>query len=146
MAKISKKIIINSPLEKVFNYVVASENWTKYVTSLTDVKDVSSSNVEPGTTFKWEYRMMGIKFNGKGFVTENVKNKKFGLKMEGSFPIIETYTFAKVDEGTELAFDIEYEVPGKLVGSFANRVVIEKLNKKEAAYVLSRVKTLCESL
>lgn len=146
MATISKKIVIKSPVEKVFKFVVDPENWTKYVTSLTDIRDVSSNKVEQGTTFKWEYRMMGMKFNGKGVVTENVRNKSFGLMMEGHFPIVEKYTFTKSDEGTELSFEIEYGVPGKLLGSFANKVVIEKLNKKEAAYVLARVKTLCEEL
>ena len=146
MATIAKKIFINSPVGKVFSFVTSPDNWTKYVTSLTDVRDVSSQNVDPGTTFKWEYRMFGMNFRGKGQVIENIKNRKFGLKMEGSFPIVEKYTFTPVDDGTELLFELEYEVPGKLLGSIANRVVIEKLNKKEAANVLSKVKTFCEEL
>ncbi|MBI5102531.1 MAG: SRPBCC family protein [Nitrospirae bacterium] len=146
MATISRKIIINAPVEKVFSFVTAPDNWTKYVTSLTDIRDVSSAKVEKGATFKWEYKMFGMKFKGKGFVTENVKNKKFGLKMEGGFPIVETYSFTPSEKGTELSFDIEYEMPVKLMESFANKVVLEKVNKKEAAAVLSQVKTLCEEL
>ncbi len=146
MATISKKIVINAPVGKVFDFVTSPENWTKYVTSLINVSDVSSKQVGSGTTFKWEYRMLGMNFRGKGFVVENVKNKKFGLKMEGGFPIVESYTFTPVEKGTELLFEIEYEVPGKLMGSIANKVVLEKLNKKEAANVLGKVKTLCEEL
>ncbi len=146
MATITKKIFIDSPVSKVFDFVTSPENWTKYVTSLTDVREVSSPGVEPGTTFKWEYRMFGMNFHGKGHVIENVRNKKFGIKMEGGFPIIEKYAFSPVDKGTELLFEMEYEIPGKLLGSIANKVVIEKLNKKEAANVLAKVKTLCEEL
>jgi ligand-binding SRPBCC domain-containing protein len=146
MATISKKIKINAPVGKVFNFVTSSDNWTKYVTSLVDVKDVSSHKVEPGTTFKWTYRMFGMNFNGKGQVLENKKNRNFALKMEGNFPIVEKYTFTPVDKGTELSFQMEYQIPGKLMGSIANKVVIEKLNKREAVNVLSKVKTLCEEL
>lgn len=146
MATISRKIFIDSPVSKVFNFVTSPGNWTKYVTSLTDVKEVSSDNSEPGTTFKWEYRMFGMNFKGKGRVIENVKNKKFGLMMEGGFPIVERYAFSPSDKGTELLFEMEYEIPGKLLGSIANKVVIEKLNRKEAANVLSKVKTLCEEI
>jgi ligand-binding SRPBCC domain-containing protein len=146
MASITKKIVINAPVGKVFNYVTRPENWTKYVTSLIDVRDVSSDKIETGTTFKWTYRMLGMNFNGKGHVTEYVKNKKFGLKMEGSFPIQETYAFTPVERGTELSFDIQYEVPGKIMGIVAKRGLIEKLNKKETANVIGKIKMLCEEL
>jgi ligand-binding SRPBCC domain-containing protein len=146
MPSITKKIVINSPVGRVFTFITSPENWTKYVTSLTDVRDVSSQSVAAGTTFRWTYRMLGMNFNGTGEVTENVKNKRFALQMKGGFPIKEKYVFSPADKGTELSFEIEYEVPGKLMGSIANRVVIEKLNKKEAATVLSKVKTLCEEL
>lgn len=146
MATIAKKIFIDSPVSKVFDFVTSPENWTKYVTSLTDVREVSSPEVGPGTTFKWEYRMFGMNFRGKGHVIENVKNKKFGMKMEGGFPIIEKYTFSPSEKGTDLLFEMEYEIPGKLLGSIANKAVIEKINRKEAANVLSKVKTLCEEL
>ncbi len=146
MASIAKKITINAPVEKVFAFLTDPENWTKYVTSLIDVKDVSSQKAEAGTTFKWTYRMFGMNFHGKGEVTENVRNKTFGLKMQGSFPIIESYTFASLPEGTELSFDIQYEIPGKIMGVLANKGLMEKLNKKETENVLSKVKLLCEEL
>jgi ligand-binding SRPBCC domain-containing protein len=146
MASIAKKIIINTPVGKVFNFVTNPENWTRYVTSLTDVRDVSSQTVESGTTFRWTYRMLGMNFNGSGEVTENVKNRRFALQMKGGFPIKEKYVFSPAEKGTELSFEIEYEIPGKLMGSLANRVVIEKINKKEASTVLSKVKVLCEEL
>ena len=144
MAKIIKKIVINAPAEKVFGFVTSPDNWTRYVTSLTDVRDISSMKVEAGTIFKWTYRMLGINFHGRGHVTENVKNKRFGLKMEGSMPIIETYIFTPVDGGTELSVEIQYEMPGKIMGTIANKGLIEKINKKEADAVLGKIKLFCE--
>jgi len=66
--------------------------------------------------------------------------------MEGAFPIKETYHFEDDGRGTRLIFEIEYETPGRLLNVVANRLVVEKLNIREADTVLEKVKTLCESL
>jgi uncharacterized membrane protein len=146
MAIITKKVLINVPVAKVFGYVTDPENWTKYVTSLVEAKNISSPKVEKGTTFNWTYRMMGMNFHGRGHVTENTKNKKFGLKMEGSFPITESYTFLPTEKGTELSIEVQYEMPGKIMSVVANKGLMEKINKKEADNVLSKIKLLCEAL
>ncbi len=146
MAKIERKISINCAVEKVYAFVTDPGNWTKYVTSLVDVRDISSNDVAPGTTFKWTYRMLGINFHGKGQITENVRNKRFCMRLEGNFPIQETYIFSKSENGTELSVQIEYEVPGKIMTVVANKGIIERLNKKEAENVLGKIKILCEAM
>ena len=109
-----RKLIINAPLAKVFAFVTDPENWTEYVTSLTEVSDVSSPALEPGTTFSWEYRMLGIKLQGTGSFVENAHNKIFALRMEGATRINEHYTFSAVDGATKLVARIEYKMPGKV--------------------------------
>jgi hypothetical protein len=66
MAQITRSIKINAPLPKVFDYVTKSGNWTKYVTGLVDVRNVSSDIPEAGTTFEWTYRMLGVNNDGMG--------------------------------------------------------------------------------
>lgn len=145
MPTVTKKITIKAPVAEVFEFVTNPENWTRYVTSLVDIKELSSPTIEPGTTFRWTYRMLGMNFHGVGRITDNVKNRRFGLKMEGSFPILETYAFSKVEGGTELNAEIQYEMPGKIMSVVANRGLMEKVNKKEAEAVLAKIKMFCES-
>lgn len=146
MATITRKIIIGAPLEKVFQFVVSPDNWTKYVTSLVEVRDISSKGVEKGTTFVWQYRMLGMNFGGKGAVTENVKNEKFGMKMEGGFPITENYGFRQINGGTELTVEVIYETPSKIMSVVSKSGLVEKLNQKEADGVLEKIKILCEEV
>lgn len=146
MVNVSRKVMINAPLEKVFQFITSPDNWTKYVTSLVDVRDVSSKAAEKGATFTWQYRMFGMNFGGKGTITENVKNVKFGMKMEGGFPIAETYHFAAVNGGTELEVEIQYDMPGKIMSVVSKSSVVEKMNMKEADGVLEKIKILCEEL
>jgi ligand-binding SRPBCC domain-containing protein len=141
-----RSIKINAPLSKVFDYVTKPDNWTHYVTSLVDVRNVSSEVPEAGTTFEWTYRMLGINHEGKGTITEFERNKKFAMEMKGAFPIRESYLFEGDDAHAVLTFEINYEVPGKVLGVIANSLVIEKLNITEAVAVLNKIKTICEDV
>lgn len=144
MPVITKNVHIKAPVSKVFSFVTAPENWTKFVTSLVNVRDHSSEKAEKGMTFKWTYRMLGVNFHGPGEVAELVKNKRFSMKMEGPHPIRENYLFNTVDDGTELSVEIEYDIPGKIMSAVSKTGLIEKLNKKEAENVLNKIKMFCE--
>jgi ligand-binding SRPBCC domain-containing protein len=146
MSQITQSIKINAPLTKVFDYVSNPENWTRYVTSLVDVRNMSSDTPTSGMTFDWTYRMLGVNNDGTGRITDFEKNKKIAMKMEGSFPIQETYSFAGDEQSTELTFDINYDVPGKVLGVIADKLVVERLNVKEALAVLNKIKDICEAV
>jgi len=146
MAQISKAIKIDAPLSKVFDYVSNPENWTRYVTSLVDIRNLSDNSLNAGTTFDWTYRMLGVNNDGKGRIVDFEKDKKFAMEMEGSFPIKETFTFKEDGESTELDFEIKYDVPGKVLGVIADKLVVEKMNVKEAIAVLNKIKDICEAV
>lgn len=145
MSQISQSIKINAPLSTVFDYVTNPENWTRYVTSLVDVRNVSDQVPKAGTTFEWTYRMLGVNNDGKGSIVEFEKESKFAMAMEGSFPIKETFTFQGDEKTAELNFEINYDVPGKVLGVIANKLVVERLNVKEAIAVLNKIKDICEA-
>jgi coenzyme Q-binding protein COQ10 len=145
MARITQSIKINAPLSAVFDYVTNPENWTRYVTSLVDVRNVSDEVPKAGTTFEWTYRMLGVNNDGKGSIVEFEKGSKFAMAMEGSFPIKETFTFQGDEKSSELNFEIKYDVPGKVLGVIADKLVVERMNVKEAIAVLNKIKDICEA-
>jgi ligand-binding SRPBCC domain-containing protein len=144
-SRIIRRLHINAPLSRVFEYVTNPENWTHYVTSLVDVRNVSSDTLAAGITYDWTYRMFGINLDGTGRIAEFENNRRFVMEMEGAFPIREIFTFLGDEESTELSFEIRYQVPGKVLGHVANKLVIEKLNVTEAVAVLNKVKEICEA-
>jgi uncharacterized membrane protein len=145
MSVINKSIVIKAPVSKVFGFVTNPENWTRYVTSLVEVNNLSPDAPKKGSTFKWAYRMMGVKFRGKGTVTDNVKNKRFALSLEGKHPVSETYEFSdKGDGSTELKVKVEYEIPSKVFSAIADKLVVQRLNAIEARNVLEKIKLFCE--
>lgn len=145
MPEVSQSITINAPVGRVFEVVTTPSNWTQYVTSLTEVSNLSADAPSKGSTFAWEYKMMGVKFRGKGTVTENQRDRKFGLVLEGRFPIMESYDFRELEDGkTELGVSINYEMPGEMLKIISSSSLIEKLNQLESKNVLEKIKTLCE--
>lgn len=146
MATIKRTIMIDAPVEKVFSFMTTPDNWTRYITSLTSVGNLSSETLEPGTTFTWEYRMLGVKMHGTGTITDNVKNAVFGTKMAGTVPVREHYTFTPSGNATELAMEITYELPAKVLEKIASSSLAEKLNQKEALNILEKIKVFCEEM
>ncbi|UCD35359.1 MAG: SRPBCC family protein [Nitrospiraceae bacterium] len=145
MAHMSKKITINAPVEKVFSFITTPVNWTRYVTHLMEVKDISSPGLEKGTTFRWTYRKFGINLHGKGEITEKIKDHKFGLKMKGVVPVEESYTLAPdKKKGTVLYAEIDYGIPQKVIDIISKTGLIEKIYKTDADNILNRIKILCE--
>lgn len=145
MPTVHKSVKINAPIEKVFTVVTAPDNWTRYVTSLVSVTDLSSGAPKKGSTFKWVYSMLGIKFSGKGEVSEYVRNKSFGLMLKGKAEVKESYDFAS-DSPSETTLDvkIEYTMPSAVVEAIMNNRLVAKLNQIESKNVLNKIKAMCE--
>lgn len=144
MSEIKQSIVINAPVSKVFEFVTNPANWPRYVTNLMDIKDMSPDIPAKGSTFTFQYKIMGFKVEGKGTVTENVKDKSFDLSFESVVPIKESYDFVDRGDGTtEFFFNLQYEVPGYIL-AVANKLLIEKLNAIEAKNVLQKIKAECE--
>jgi ligand-binding SRPBCC domain-containing protein len=144
-SSIIRKININAPISRVFAYVTDPDNWTHYVTSLVDVRNITSKTLMAGTEYEWTYRMLGINLDGTGRIVNFEKNRTFAMEMQGAFPIRETFTFQGDEQSTLLTFEIRYNVPGKVLGVMADKLVIEKLNVTEAVAVLNKVKDICET-
>lgn len=144
MPEIKQSIVINAPASKVFELVTNPANWSRYVTNLVDVKGMSPDIPARGSTFTYQYKMMGFKFEGKGTVTENVKDKSFSLSFESVVPIKEGYRFDdKGDGATEFSFYLEFGIPGPMGAIFDNRL-IEKLSVMDAKNILEKIKAMCE--
>lgn len=146
MTTISRSVKINAPVGRVFNVVTTPDNWTKYVTSLVAVNHLSKDAPAMGSRFRWEYKMMGVRFNGNGEVTENVRNKRFGLSMKGKATISEGYDFIRNEDGTTtLKILIEHDMHSDLLNKVMDNALIRKLNNIESGNVLKKIKAMCEA-
>lgn len=146
MASIRKTVKINAPLSRVFKVVTNPDNWTRYVTSLVAVTHLSPEAPAKGSTFRWEYKVMGVRMKGRGEVTDNVANKRFGLTLKGKATIVEDYTFTRGDDGiVTLGIDIEHNLSSELLNMVMDNALMRKLNSIESGHVLKKIKAMCEA-
>ena len=81
MAKVDGSIIISAPVEKVWELFKDIEKLPEWMPLLMDVSDIHDE--EAGRSYKWTYKLMGMKFKGKSTGIEGVPNQKMVTKSEG---------------------------------------------------------------
>jgi uncharacterized protein YndB with AHSA1/START domain len=134
LARIDKEVTVNSPIERVFNYVSNPHNWPEFWPSLLGVKDVQLLP-NGGYSATYEHKMAGMQFTGAGECIEHVPNQWISIQTKGGIRSTITCTFRSIEARTRITLTIDYQVPVPLLGKLAEFVVL-KMNEHEAELVM----------
>lgn len=138
----SGSVVINRPLEEVFEFIVKPENWARFVTGLVEIKN-KASLLRKGDNFEWTFKIKGISLRGKGRVLELINNKKIVLQMHDLLPIRENIIFQRFEDKTVFSIEVGYIKPGRIL-SFLFRVTIDLVNLRQLNVILNNIKDLIE--
>jgi uncharacterized membrane protein len=141
MAKVKRSIIVNAPVEKVYNYLADQKSQADWIPSTVEVWDVSEPKV--GASFKWKYKMAGILLEGESTVIELVPNKRIGTQTKGAVASNWLFILEAKDGGVEVELNIEYTIPIPVLGKVAERIVLKR-NEREADLAMENLKTILE--
>lgn len=144
MTKFERTIEIKAPAEKIFAYVTDPKNLPEIWPSLWEVKDVKQLPEGVGSTYKWAYKMAGMRFEGTTEVTEFVPNKWAVVKDHGAIEGTRTFQLKPENGWTKYTATVEYTIPRPLLGKLAEPV-IAKLNEREGETFLENLKTRLEN-
>ncbi len=143
MAKVEKTIIINAPVEKVFDYIDQPTNLPEIWPSLMEIKDVQTLP-NGGHTDRWVYKMAGMRFEGTTEGIEHVTNQRIVSKTKGGVESTQTWVFQPEAGGTKVTFEVEYNIPIPVLGKLAEAIVV-KMNDREGDSILANLKTRMEA-
>ena len=143
MAKLEKSITINAPVEKVFGYMNVPTNLPEIWPSMVEAKDVQRLP-NGGNSFRWVYKMAGVRFEGTSEDTEVVANERVVSETKGGIDSTIIWMFQPEGGGTEVTFEAEYTVPIPLLGKLAEAVIV-MMNEHEADLLLANLKTRMEA-
>jgi uncharacterized membrane protein len=145
MAKVVRSVTINVPVEKVFNYLEDPLNLPEIWPSLVEVSYVQRTPEVVGSTYRWVYKLAGIRLEGKAEVIEYVKNERNVTKSSGG-GVEATYTSTYEDINGETKFTSEtiYTIPIPVLGKLAESFVA-KLNENEADVFMANLKVRLET-
>ena len=142
MVKTEKSIFINAPVEKVFAFMTEPKNHPEIWPSLLEVKDVESLP-NGGYSYNWVYKMAGIRIEGHAEWIEFVPNQRIVDKNESGIPSTFVYTYQPEDGGTRVTVNVEYTLPGAVLGKLAEPFIV-KVNENEGDTVLANLKARME--
>lgn len=147
MARLKKSISINAPVDKVHNTARDPHGWPTWYAGLGEEEEVQGDG-GPGTKATHRYTMAGVGFSVETEVTEDRTNDDGSCfhRNEFSGPLNgwQTWEYRPTDGGTEVTVEIDYTVPGKVLGKFADKLIVEKMQEREVQESLERLKLLVE--
>jgi uncharacterized membrane protein len=113
MAILEHSVVINRPVEEVFEFMSNNENEKLYRKDLLESEQTSEGPMGVGTTTREVTQFLGRKIESTSEVTEYVKNKVVATKStSGPIPFKFRTSFEPVEDGTKLTVEFEGEIGG----------------------------------
>ncbi len=108
MASVSSSVMINQPVDKVYNYVINVDNHKAWQAGILEAKLSPPGPVNFGSVYTYTSEIMGRKFETKMMVSALEPNKKWSVKTMGVPQPVETaYVFEGVGAATKLTVSME---------------------------------------
>ena len=144
MAKMTKSVTINSPVDKVFTFIRDPNNMPEIWPGMVLVKDVKRSPLG-GFNYSWVYKMAGLRINGTSEVTDYIANQRLVMLTTRGMNSTFSLDLEPQNGGTKLTLEVENIVPVPLLGRVAE-VFISMSNEHEAGLILTNLKARMEVL
>lgn len=141
MAKVTRSVVLNTPVEKVFSYISNPVNEMEFIPSITDIRDVQGQGV--GDKYGWTYKMMGVSMKGESEIIESKANELYVSKSSGGIVSTWTWTFEPEGDGTRLGITVDYTIPVPVLGKVGERLVLRQ-TEREADYAMANLKDILE--
>ena len=141
MAKVEGNVHVNIPPDQVAEAVLDITGLPEVIPSLEKVWNIQGHGA--GCTYQWQYKMSGMSFEGNAEITQ-VTPGQLTLNTVGGIPSTWVYEFTPAAGGTDLKLSVEYTVPGSVLGALADKLVVERQNKKEVNQSLANLKVRLE--
>ncbi len=146
MPQVRDEVRVDAPVDRVWAVAIDANRISEWQTNVVEVRDVGGSLEQVGTRYTAVNRLAGRPIEGEWEVTRVEPNRL--LELTGTAPgggrALNRITFAPTDNATDVAVDLDYELPGGFVGQFANRLFIERALQRDIRHSLENFKALCE--
>ncbi|MGB3347114.1 MAG: SRPBCC family protein [Candidatus Humimicrobiia bacterium] len=76
MPKVERNVTVNTPVKKVFDYIANPEHQPEWLPGSVEVKNINLTDERVGSTFKYVYKLAGIRLKGEDTTEEFIPNKR----------------------------------------------------------------------
>lgn len=150
MSKVQSSVIIDKPIEEVFDYAASPHNGPAFIPNLNENANINPAKVDGrnsgiGQTFDWRFNMAGVDLRGKAEVTEYNRPNRVKIVSTGDSDSSWTYTFEEEGSGTKVNIALDYEFSENALKRLANKVVVDKLAQKTCEQMADNLKLILEN-
>jgi uncharacterized membrane protein len=144
MPIVENEVIINAPVQEIYDYVSKPNNLLQIWPSLLEV---THQTLLPngGYSYRWKYKMSGIRLSGIGESIEVEPNVLLKTRNIGDFDSIATFKFQSSNIRTRVNLAFDYNLPMLLlVSNQLSENIILRMNAKEAGLLLDNLRIIFE--
>ena len=144
MTTINKSIEINAPLEQIEAVLNDPQRLPEWYPGVSEVDPSPGYPHEVGSTCKITYKAGGMTMESNFSTTEDVPHASRTFKMDGMITGTNRWDMSQEGNTTKISVSIDYEMAGGGLGKIADKLIIERMNDKNATASLENLKAMVE--
>ena len=148
MAHITRSIEIDTSPEEIFDYITDLDRLTEWATIVKETRDLGDRPIQQGTTFSQTVKAAGsVEIDCDWHVKqlERPRHVHYEATAPDGGEMQMSQTVTRLDDGrSKVEIDLDYEVPGGILGQIADKLIFEGQNEKEADTSLENLKRILE--
>jgi uncharacterized membrane protein len=144
MARVRRNVQIDAQPDEVIEYVADVTNHPAFIPPLNAVTNLDGDPRKPGTAWSWSYAMAGIELQGQATTVDYEPGRRFSFRTSGGIGSTFVYEVQPQGSGTELAAEVEYQVPQSVLAQALDAAAVERLNEGVADNAAANLKAIFE--
>jgi uncharacterized protein YndB with AHSA1/START domain len=117
MTRIECNVMIEAPVERVFDYAADYRKWSEWFAGVSDFTSTSTVTRGNGARFAYKARVMGLSVPVETEIHDFVENKGWNGVATKGLGHRTYWTFEPAGNSTRFTYAMEYELPLPVVGS-----------------------------
>lgn len=147
MGHVRETFHVDAPIEACWELGADPSRFLEWQEGVLEVKDHTGKLDHVGAGYTPVFRIAGRSLEGRFEVTKI--DKPHLLEMTGSNPGgargKNTISMTPSESGTDVTFELDYELPGGFVGQFADKLFMERSIERQIRHSNENFKALCEA-
>ncbi|RNF38829.1 SRPBCC family protein [Planococcus salinus] len=147
MWSLKKTVFIDCRVREVHQFATNPRFWYQWYAGLSEPENLLG-NGGKGTSMDLNYTFFGRYLALHVLVVENARvddSYVWRCLITGAFEATQTWRYLPKEEGTEVRFEMDYELPGSILGKLVNTLYLKKLMDNSVEQTLKNLKDICES-
>lgn len=147
MWNIKKRVFIDRRVGEVHQFATNPKHWYQWYAGLSEAENLKGKGGK-GTSMELMYFFFGRGLEMHVLVVENAPvgdGYVWRCLISGAFDGNQTWRYLPVENGTEVQFEMDYDLSGSIFGKMANTLYIKKLMNNSIELTLQNLKDISES-